>query len=97
MSLKNNKSKLHRKKPNYIHHTWSSSSTAAACFTNKESRQVQLNLMSTQHRIAMYEKKFQTCMESRTELSHWIKSTRKKGLPIPLTEGNHDNFFFFLY
>lgn len=95
MSLKNNKSlKLHRKKPNSLstkNNTWSSSTTT--CFLKKEdSRHVQLSLMSTQHRIEMYEKKFKQCMESRTELPNWIKSSKEKGLPIPLTEGN---VFFF--
>jgi hypothetical protein len=38
-------------------------------------------------RIEFYEQQYKICMESRTKLSSWIKMTKEKGLPTPLTEG----------
>ncbi|KAI8880523.1 hypothetical protein K501DRAFT_335338 [Backusella circina FSU 941] len=42
--------------------------------------------ISIEERIASYEKKYRSCMESRTELSSWIMKNKAKGLPAPLTE-----------
>ncbi|KAG2231811.1 hypothetical protein INT48_003729 [Thamnidium elegans] len=38
-------------------------------------------------RIDLYEHKYRICMQSRTELSNWIKSNKEKGVPAALTEG----------
>lgn len=46
-----------------------------------------INQTSTEERIKLYEQKYKSCMESKTQLSTWVKSTKKKGPPAPLTEG----------
>ncbi|KAI8889568.1 hypothetical protein K501DRAFT_266746 [Backusella circina FSU 941] len=42
--------------------------------------------MTIKERMASYEKKYEACMESRTQLSSWIKSNKAKGPPAPLME-----------
>lgn len=80
-------SHIHRKKPQAKNNTWSCSSSSY--YLNTLSQQTNFAIKSTpiEERINSYEHKYQTCMQSRTLLTDWIKTNKEKGLPEPLTEG----------
>lgn len=79
-----------RKKPKQ-HSTWSCSTSSYYLKTQQEQQQQhqQPSFITSpiEERIDLYEHKYRICMQSRTELSNWIKSNKAKGMPTALTEG----------
>ncbi|KAI8083588.1 hypothetical protein BDF21DRAFT_492522 [Thamnidium elegans] len=80
-----------RKKPKQ-HNTWSCSTSSyylKAQQLEQQQQQKQPSFISSpiEDRIDLYEHKYRICMQSRTELSNWIKSNKEKGVPAALTEG----------
>ncbi|RCH95522.1 hypothetical protein CU098_005051 [Rhizopus stolonifer] len=47
-----------------------------------------MNFLPIEERISYYEKEYETCMESQTQLSAWIKSIKDKGPPRFLKEAS---------
>ncbi|KAI7851319.1 hypothetical protein BDC45DRAFT_516275 [Circinella umbellata] len=46
-----------------------------------------MRVPNTRERIAFYERTFKQCIRANSKLSLWIKQTKEKGLPKPMTEG----------
>lgn len=79
-----------RKKPKQ-NNTWSCSTSSYYLKEQAQEQETQHNFItntSIEDRIDLYEHKYKICMQSRTELSSWIKSNKAKGMPAALTEGN---------
>lgn len=82
---------IQRKKPQAKNNTWSCSSSFYYLNTLNQQPNFTMSTTPIEERINSYEHKYQSCMQSRTLLSHWIKKNKEKGPPEPLTEGNNHN------
>jgi trans-aconitate methyltransferase len=87
----------YRKKPKQLYsnksNTWSSPSVKHQL--NNPSNKLDITdfssnnnqILPIEERIKIYEAKYMQCLNSKTQLLVWIKSTKEKGPPKPLTEG----------